>query len=77
MYVEKSKKTVVFSLESKKKKQGANGELWAKSKMMVVGKQGVWVWVSTSLLAAAASTVTEKVTSKALENASGKAFATE
>ena len=74
---EEQENSRVLIRKQEKKTRGKWGIVGKKQDDGGWKKQGVWVWVSTSLLAAAASTVTEKVTSKALENASGKAFATE
>lgn len=76
---EEQENSRVLIRKQEKKTRGKWGIVGKKQDDGGWKEQGVWVWawVSTSLLAAAASTVTEKVTSKALENASGKAFATE
>lgn len=74
---EEQENSRVLIRKQEKKTRGKWGIVGKKQDDGGWKEQGVWVWISTSLLAAAASTVTEKVTSKALENASGKAFATE
>lgn len=74
---EEQENSRVLIRKQEKKTRGKWGIVGKKQDDGGWKEQGVWVWVSTSLLAAAASTVTEKVTSKALENASGKAFATD